>query len=47
MMTEGTLHESQSKILGALTIVVAQRLGAQTSLLEQDNGVRQVSMGQI
>ena len=42
------LDPSQSKLLGALTIAAAQRLGdPATLMLEADNGVRKLTMARI
>jgi hypothetical protein len=46
-ITESTLHENQSKLLGALTITAAQGLGGETFMVEGDKGVRQVRMARI
>jgi hypothetical protein len=41
------LDPSQSRLLVALTIAAAQRLGGETFLLEWDNGVRQMRMARV
>jgi hypothetical protein len=47
-MTATTLHDSQSRLLGLLTIAVAQCLGdAATMTLEEDNGVRKLQMARV
>ena len=46
-MMEATLHEHQSRLLGVLTITAAQRLRAETLLMEEDGGVRQVRMARV
>jgi hypothetical protein len=47
-MTATTLHDSQSRLLGLLTIAVAQCLGdAATMMLEEDNGVRKLQMARV
>ena len=45
-MTEATLREHQSKLLGILTIKAAQRFGVETFLIEE-GGARQVRMARI
>ena len=44
-MTE--LDISESKLLGGLTIAVAQRLGGDTMTVEEDNGVRTLRMARV
>jgi hypothetical protein len=44
-MTEPDL--SESKLLGALTIAVAQRLGGDTTMIEEDNSVRELRMARV
>lgn len=44
-MTE--LDHSQSKLLGALTIAAAQRLGGDTMLLKEANGMRELTMARV
>jgi hypothetical protein len=46
-MTDATLHEHQSRLLSMLTITAAQRLRAETFLIEEDGNVRQVRMAQV
>ena len=43
-MTDATLKEHQSRLLSMLTIKAAQRFGAETFLIEEDGGVRQMRM---
>jgi hypothetical protein len=44
-MTE--LDLSQSKLVGALTIAVVQRLGDDTMMVEEDNGVCEMRMARV
>jgi hypothetical protein len=46
-MTDATLHEHQTGLLSMLTIKAAQRLRAETFLIEEDGGVRQVRMARL
>jgi hypothetical protein len=47
-MTATALHDSQSRLLGFLTIAVAQCLGdAAKMMLEEDNGVRKLQMERV
>jgi hypothetical protein len=46
-MAEATLHEHQSRLLGVLTIKAAQRFGAETFLIEENDGVRQLRMARV
>jgi hypothetical protein len=43
-MTEATLDENRSRLLDGLTIAAAQRLGGDTFMIAEDNGVRRVRM---
>jgi hypothetical protein len=42
-----TLDEGQSRLLSALTITVAQRLGDDTMMVEEDNSVRSPRMARV
>jgi hypothetical protein len=46
-MAEAALRKHQSRLLGLLTITAAQRLRAETFLIEEDGGVRQVRMARV
>lgn len=41
------LDPSQSRLLGALTIAISQHLGADTMLVEEDNGMRELRMARV
>jgi hypothetical protein len=43
-MTDATLRDHQSRLLGMLTIKAARRFGAETFLIEEDGGVRQMRL---
>ena len=44
---DAILHDHQSRLLGLLTITAVQRLRAETFLIEEDGGVRQVRMARV
>jgi len=46
-MMDATLREHQSHLLSMLTITATQRLRAETFLIEEDGGVRQVRMARV
>jgi len=43
-LSEPNLHEDHSRLLGVLTITAAERLGGETFVIEEDNGVRELRM---